>query len=172
MDHRPYVAVRYRDRHGLHCVSKTWLNVGWHGTCTIESFIDGCTSYKSESIALHEKSACHKAAVKIDCNKSQATAGTDQATKALLSLNKAHMGKLRLLFRNGHALAKHVKSFRDFKWLCQLDEVKVSQTRQICSRDEFITIMVVRAWSSLWLQMHWCWSTKPSATKMLIHFLF
>ena len=50
-----------------------------------------------------------------------------------------------VLFRNGHARAKHGKSFRDFKWLCQLDEVKVSQTRQICSRDEFITIMVVKA---------------------------
>ena len=47
------------------------------------------------------------------------------ATLAYKALNKAHMNKLRLLFRNTHALAKNRKSFLDYTWLCDLDEVKV-----------------------------------------------
>ena len=37
-------------------------------------FLDGCTSYKAESIAIHEKSNAHKTAVKIDNNKSDSEA--------------------------------------------------------------------------------------------------
>ena len=37
---------------------------------------------------------------------------------------KQYSGKLRLLFRNPHALAKNKKSLSDFKWLCDLDEAK------------------------------------------------
>ena len=32
--------------------------------------------------------------------------------------------KLRLLFRNAHAFAKHKKSISDYNWLCDLDEAK------------------------------------------------
>ena len=39
-------------------------------------------------------------------------------------LLKQYSGKLRLLFRNTHAVAKHKKSISDYNWLCDLDEAK------------------------------------------------
>ena len=87
-------------------------------------FLDGCTtSYKAESVAIHEKSNAHKTAVKIDNNKSDSEKAP--ATKAMLAPNEAHMAKLKILFCNAHALTKHGKSFRNYKWLCKLDEAKV-----------------------------------------------
>ena len=37
---------------------------------------------------------------------------------------KQYSRKLRLLFRNAHAVAKHKKSISDYNWLCHLDEAK------------------------------------------------
>ena len=37
---------------------------------------------------------------------------------------KQYTGKLRLLFRNAHAVSKNKKSLADYRWLCDLDEVK------------------------------------------------
>ena len=37
---------------------------------------------------------------------------------------KQYSGKLRLLFRNAHGVAKHKKSLSDYNWLCDLDEAK------------------------------------------------
>ena len=37
---------------------------------------------------------------------------------------KQYTGKLRLLFRNAHAVSKNKKSLADYQWLCDLDEVK------------------------------------------------
>ncbi|XP_013379578.1 zinc finger protein 862 [Lingula anatina] len=94
------------------------------GQCAIQSrvFIDGCNSMKSESISLHENAQAHRLALSIDSRKLQPE--MSPATLACQALNKAHMEKLRLLFRNTHALAKNRKSFLDYKWLCDLDEVK------------------------------------------------
>lgn len=37
---------------------------------------------------------------------------------------KHYTGKLRLLLRNAHAVSKNKKSPADYRWLCDLDEVK------------------------------------------------
>ncbi|KAJ8876937.1 hypothetical protein PR048_021387 [Dryococelus australis] len=50
--------------------------------------------------------------------------GKSVAEKALQSLNKEALEKMRILFRNSHAFAKHGRPFTDFKWLCELDKKK------------------------------------------------
>jgi hypothetical protein len=46
------------------------------------------------------------------------------ASHALSKLDKETEHKMEILFRNTHALAKNSKSFKDFTWLCELDEAK------------------------------------------------
>ncbi|KAG1685114.1 Zinc finger protein 862 [Nymphon striatum] len=92
------------------------------GLLKSRTFISGCVSYKAESISLHEKSSAHVQATKIIKRKEHPE--TAPAKIAQLQLHKANSEKLTLLFRNTHALAKHRKSFRDYLWLCELDEVK------------------------------------------------
>lgn len=58
---------------------------------------------------------CHKA--KIHPEKTPA----NLARKQML---KQYTGKLRLLFRNAHAVSKNKKSLADYRWLCDLNEVK------------------------------------------------
>ena len=76
-------------------------------------FITGTTAYKSDTIAHHEKSQVHQLAGKLH-----------KYSDTLLCLNQQHTSKLRILFRNAHALAKYRKPFRDYSWLCELDEAK------------------------------------------------
>lgn len=89
---------------------------------TSTKFIDGCTSYKAESISYHEKSAAHLLAIK--CHRAKLHPEKTPAYLARQQMLKQYYGKLRLLFRNAHALAKNKKSLSDFKWLCDLDEAK------------------------------------------------
>ena len=46
------------------------------------------------------------------------------ADNCLSSLHRADYDRLCLLFRNAHSIAMHSKSFKDFVWLCSLDEKK------------------------------------------------
>ena len=85
-------------------------------------FINGCQSYKSESLIYHEKSNAHAVATK--CFQAKCEPDSAPAKVALKKLNSQYSEKLRILFRNAQALAKHMKPFRDFTWLCDLDEVK------------------------------------------------
>lgn len=85
-------------------------------------FIDGCTSYKAESISYHEKSSAHNLAKQ--CHKGKVQPEKPPANLARLQMLKQYTGKLRLLFRNAHAVAKNKKSLSDYQWLCDLDEVK------------------------------------------------
>lgn len=85
-------------------------------------FIDGCTSYKAESIAYHEKSAAHLLAQQ--CHKAKIHPEKMPANLARQQMLKQYTGKLRLLFRNAHAVSKNKKSLADYRWLCDLDEVK------------------------------------------------
>ena len=85
-------------------------------------FIDGCTSYKAESIAYHEKSAAHLLAQQ--CHKAKIHPEKTPANLARQQMLKQYTGKLRLLFRNAHAVSKNKKSLADYRWLCDLDEVK------------------------------------------------
>ena len=50
--------------------------------------------------------------------------GKTPAFLARQQLLKQYSGKLRLLLRNAHALAKNKKPLSEFKWLCDLDEAK------------------------------------------------
>ena len=82
----------------------------------------GCTSYKAESIAYHEKSAAHPLAQQ--CHKAKIHPEKTPANLARQQMLKQYTGKLRLLFRNAHAVSKNKKSLADYRWLCDLDEVK------------------------------------------------
>ena len=46
------------------------------------------------------------------------------ANLARQQMLKQYTSKLRLLFRNAHAVSKNKKSLADYRWLCDLDEVK------------------------------------------------
>ena len=46
------------------------------------------------------------------------------AGQMLLSLNKALLAKLVIMFRTVHALVKHDRPFTDYKWQCCWDESK------------------------------------------------
>ena len=85
-------------------------------------FIDGCTSYKTELISYHEKSAAHLLAKQ--CHRGNLHPEKTPANLARQQLLKQYTSKLRLLFRNAHAVSKNKKSLADYQWLCDLDEVK------------------------------------------------
>ena len=68
-------------------------------------FIDGCTSYKAESIAYHEKSAAHLLAQQ--CHKAKQHPEKTPANLVRQQMLKQYTGKLRLLFRNAHAVSKN-----------------------------------------------------------------
>ena len=67
-------------------------------------FIDGCTSYKAESIAYHEKSAAHLLAQQ--CHKAKIHPEKTPANLVRQQMLKQYTGKLRLLFRNPHTVSK------------------------------------------------------------------
>ena len=99
-------------------------------------FIDGCTSHKAESIAYHENSAAHKLASQ--CHKAKQNPEKTPAYLARQQLLKQFNRKLRLLFRNAHAFAKHKKSISDYNWLCDLDEAK---GLTLCSSDGLVLLL-------------------------------
>ena len=84
--------------------------------------IDGCTRYKMESISFHKKSAAHLLAKQ--CHTANLCQEKTPATLPRQQLLKHHTNKLRLLFRNAHAVSKNKKSLADYQCLCDLDEVK------------------------------------------------
>ena len=83
-------------------------------------FVTGCTSYKSESVTLHEKSDYHKRAHESANIKPGETPGDVM----LRNLNKEALEKLTHMFRTVHALAKNNRPLTDFLWICDLDEAK------------------------------------------------
>ena len=87
-----------------------------------KQFINGCTSYRVESVSSHEQSDSHKEATKI--HQRQEHPEEAEAQKARTQLNLKNYPKLKIMFQNCHALAKHQRPFRDFVWLCELDQAK------------------------------------------------
>ncbi len=99
------------------------------GILTSTVFIDGCTSYKSETISLHENSKAHKEASKIQAREQHPEQAEGHQAKK--TLHAKEFSKMSILFRNAHALAKYRRPFSDFVWLTNLDEakgLKVGQT--------------------------------------------
>lgn len=54
----------------------------------------------------------------------QTEPGKTIAAQALQAMNASVFNRLKILFRNVHALIKNRRPFTDFVWLCNLDEVK------------------------------------------------
>ena len=86
------------------------------------SMLDGNLKYKLETIESHARSKAHIYSATIHDNRLKPAKAP--AVKAMVQLTNETKEKLNLLFRNVHALIKSNKSFRDFKWLCQLDDAK------------------------------------------------
>ena len=85
------------------------------------SFFDGCTSYKAESIAIHELSQFHRDAV-MHMEERNKPITSSQAGKAKQALQKDVMGKLDKLFRIVHALAYNNRPLNDYIWQVSLME--------------------------------------------------
>lgn len=90
-------------------------------------FVTGTDHFRIDSVREHENSKWHKHFT--PKYKPKATADThsaplSEAAKCLKQLHKADYERLVIKFRNAHAIAKHHRSFRDYKFLCMLDKVK------------------------------------------------
>lgn len=109
------------------------------------AFISGSTSYKHESITLHECSEYHKLATNF--------IKRSGALTLLRTLNKGATDKLMLMFRTVHALGKHNRPLTDFLWLCSLDEAKGLAVGQTYCNDmkaaEFMSYIAFAAFQDL-----------------------
>ena len=92
--------------------------------------VQGSDNFKKHALVVHDQSDGHKDGVKKFWAKTQAKPGESEAEKCLLSLNKADMTRLDLLFRNAHAIAVNSRPFSDFQWMAKLDEKKRLTNRQ------------------------------------------
>jgi len=87
------------------------------------SFINGTDNFKISTITDHESASGHIKAIQF--NKAQTTsAETSNAGRALLSMKEKDRSRLRILFRNAHAVARHNRPLRDYAWLAKLDKAK------------------------------------------------
>ena len=77
----------------------------------------GSPSLKLETIVSHESSACHG-----DCvaaAKAQSLPLKEQpSVRALTKLSDVTMTKMKILFNNAHAIAKHARPYTDYVWMC------------------------------------------------------
>ena len=86
-------------------------------------FIDGTTTMKKETIVSHEKSDAHDYAESIHFN-TKVKPTSAPGLKSCQQLEEKEAKKMELLFRNAHGVVKQRKSFKDYEWLCRLDEMK------------------------------------------------
>lgn len=96
-------------------------------------FVTGTDHFRIDSVREHENSKWHKHFT--PKYKPKATVDTQstplsEAAKCLKQLHKADYERLVIKFTNAHAIAKHHRSFRDYKFLCMLDKVKRTRCRQ------------------------------------------
>jgi hypothetical protein len=85
--------------------------------------IDGSNSLKVETINIHERSQMHQHALTIQRNTVE-KAEQAPAIKSSDMLDAKDAGRLALKFRNVHAVVTNKRPFRDYLWLCDLDEAK------------------------------------------------
>ena len=91
------------------------------------NFVTGSNNFRKTAVTDHEFSKAHIKAVALDQAKQQKennTEKTSTAGMALLSLKEKDREKMRLMFRNAHAVAKHNRPIADFVWLNDLDQAK------------------------------------------------
>ena len=86
-------------------------------------FVTGCTSYKVDSLAKHEKPKQHEKCALVTKAKLKSREESS-AAKFIQTLNKDIFIKLDKMFRNCHALVVKNRPLSDYEWMCELDETK------------------------------------------------
>ena len=87
------------------------------------SFYKGSNTFKVETIKKHSASENHRLAVDRERAR-RAAPGTSQAEKMLKGMNVAAVNRLKLLFRNAHAVARNCRPYTDYRWMTELDSAK------------------------------------------------
>ena len=82
-------------------------------------FITGNTSYKLETVKIHEQSQSHKQCRAI-CEAKSKPVSSSVAASTLRKLNDENFKKMYSLFKIGHSIAIHNRPFSDFIWMTDL----------------------------------------------------
>ena len=82
-------------------------------------FVQGCSSFRVESVKIHESSANHVRATTIVA--ARAEPEKTPVYEMICSLNKETLEKLSKLFRTCHGLAVHNRLYSDYTWHSELD---------------------------------------------------
>ena len=93
-------------------------------------WISGCSNFKKYALDKHNTSKNHTDYERQN-KAEQAEPGTSTAEKSLTAMNSVVQNRIKRLFRNAHALAKHSRPYTDYNWICKLDitkELDVGQT--------------------------------------------
>ena len=85
--------------------------------------VTGSTNMKKTMLSGHAVSEGHREAEGIVASRN-AKPGDTVAEKSLQKINEKAFDRLTILFRNAHAIAYHSRPFKDFTWMCNLDERK------------------------------------------------
>ena len=85
--------------------------------------VTGCSNLRKSVLTGHKESDGHKEAEVILASR-KAKPGETIAEKSLQKINQEAFDRLVNLFRNAHAIAYHSRPFKDFTWMCNLDEKK------------------------------------------------
>jgi hypothetical protein len=88
-----------------------------------KKMIDGSSSLKVETINIHEKSQMHQHAMSIQENTID-NPSEAPAVRSTDMFDAKTLPRVALKFRNAHAIIKNRRPFRDYIWLCDLDEAK------------------------------------------------
>ena len=88
------------------------------------NFVKGCLSLHIESLKKYESSKVHVRSLEVAKTASAPPGMSGSIQHSIHHLNEEAVTKLKILFRTAHALAKHCRPFRDYKWMCALDEKK------------------------------------------------
>ncbi len=81
-------------------------------------FVIGTKNLKLEAIKDHESSKSHLHTISCKISKTALPEET-VAVKALTSMKAAQFEKMRLLFRNVHAIGKKMRPFSGYVWMCE-----------------------------------------------------
>lgn len=119
------------DNNKMYCRVCQQYNVSDEG-----SFVRGTSNFRIDPIRKHEASDSHHKCVLKD-KAAAFMPGTSRAEKTIVMMNKAAVGKLTILFRNAHFVAKSRRPFTDFVKLCALDVAKGTQLGNTYRTDKY-----------------------------------
>lgn len=81
-------------------------------------FVIGTKNLKLEAIKDHESSKKHLHTINCKVGKT-APPELTAVVKALTSMKTAQLERMKLLFRNVHAIGKKMRPFSDYLWMCE-----------------------------------------------------